>query len=146
MHLASQNSSRQMDLLIHLYSPLFMAGEARHDWTNRIPAKMADLVESRKSQRTRRVSLINSQMKLENCVSRFQTRAPETNTLKREFTRRNREHTLDTEPPNHLKLRANRRHPSPGGLQGRLRMAASPGNRTFAACARTKLQADESGP
>ncbi len=63
---ASQKSSRHMDLLLQPDSLLLMAGEARHDWTHAIPARKTDLVEGRKSQRTRRISLTFRQMKFEN--------------------------------------------------------------------------------
>ena len=63
---ASQKSSRHMDLLLQPDSLLVMAGEARHDWTHAIPARKTDLVEGRKSPRTRRISLTFRQMKFEN--------------------------------------------------------------------------------
>ncbi|MFW2448248.1 MAG: alpha-ketoglutarate-dependent dioxygenase AlkB [Qipengyuania pacifica] len=66
MRFASQKSSRHMDLLLQPDSLLVMAGEASHDWTHAIPARKTDLVEGRKSRRTRRISLTFRQMKLEN--------------------------------------------------------------------------------
>ena len=66
MRFASQKSSRHIDLLLQPDSLLVMAGEARHDWTHAIPARKTDLVEGRKSQRTRRISLTFRQMKFEN--------------------------------------------------------------------------------
>jgi alkylated DNA repair dioxygenase AlkB len=66
MRFASQKSSRHIDLLLQPESLLVMAGEARHDWTHAIPARKTDLVEGRKSQRTRRISLTFRQMKFEN--------------------------------------------------------------------------------
>ena len=65
LRFASQKSSRHMDLLLQPDSLLVMAGEARHDWTHAIPARKTDLVEGRKSQRTRRISLTFRQMKFE---------------------------------------------------------------------------------
>ena len=66
MRFASQTSSRHMDLLLQPDSLLVMAGEVRHEWTHAIPARKTDLVEGRKSQRTRRISLTFRQMRFEN--------------------------------------------------------------------------------
>ena len=66
MRFSSQRSSRHIDLLLQPDSLLVMAGQARHEWTHAIPARKTDLVEGRKSQRTRRVSLTFRQMRFEN--------------------------------------------------------------------------------
>ena len=55
MRFTSQRSSRHMELLLQPNSLLVMAGEARHDWTHAIPARKSDLVEGKKSPRTRRI-------------------------------------------------------------------------------------------
>mgnify|MGYP000085455545 CR=1 FL=1 len=66
MRFASQTSSRHMDLLLQPDSLLVIAGEARHEWTHAIPARKTDLVEGRKFQRTRRISLTFRKMRFEN--------------------------------------------------------------------------------
>lgn len=66
MRFSSQRSSRHIDLLLQPDSLLVMAGQARHEWTHAIPARKTDLIEGRKSQRTRRISLTFRQMRFEN--------------------------------------------------------------------------------
>lgn len=66
MRFSSQRSSRHIDLLLQPDSLLVLAGQARHEWTHAIPARKTDLVEGRKSQRTRRISLTFRQMRVEN--------------------------------------------------------------------------------
>lgn len=66
MRFASQRSSRHMELLLQPDSLLVMAGQARHEWTHAIPARKTDLVEGKRSQRTRRISLTFRQMRFEN--------------------------------------------------------------------------------
>lgn len=63
---SSQRSSRHMELLLQPDSLLVMAGQARHEWTHAIPARKTDLVEGKRSQRTRRISLTFRQMRFEN--------------------------------------------------------------------------------
>jgi alkylated DNA repair dioxygenase AlkB len=66
MRFTSQKSSRHMELLLQPNSLLVLAGEARHDWTHAIPARKTDIIEGRKSQRTRRISLMFRKMSFEN--------------------------------------------------------------------------------
>ena len=66
MRFTSQKSAQKMDLPLQPDSLLVMAGDARHEWTHAIPARKTDLVEGRKSQRTRRISLTFRQMRFEN--------------------------------------------------------------------------------
>jgi alkylated DNA repair dioxygenase AlkB len=66
MRFTSQKSSRHMELLLQPNSLLVLAGEARHDWTHAIPARKTDIIEGRKSQRTRRISLTFRKMSFEN--------------------------------------------------------------------------------
>lgn len=66
MRFASQRFSRHVDLLLQPDSLLVLAGQARHEWTHAIPARKTDLVEGKRSQRTRRISLTFRQMRFEN--------------------------------------------------------------------------------
>ena len=66
MRFAAQRSSRHMELLLQPDSLLVMAGQARHEWTHAIPARKTDIVEGKRSQRTRRISLTFRQMRFEN--------------------------------------------------------------------------------
>lgn len=64
--IAAQNSIRQKVVPLQPDSDLGMTGEARHEWIDAIPAGKTDLVEGRRSQRSRRNSLTFRQMSFEN--------------------------------------------------------------------------------
>ncbi len=57
MQFANPQTSAKRDILLKERSLIILSGEARYEWTHSIPARKADIVNSLKINRDRRVSL-----------------------------------------------------------------------------------------